>query len=93
MGTQLEIIQAVMDIVGQVTGIKEAPDYPPEQLNDFPFAVAFPADGTHNVSIPGERMFLGNVVLEIHVSRVDLPSAVQNSIGFGDSIPAALLAF
>ena len=92
MGTQLQIIQAVMDIVGAVSGIREAPDYPPEQLGDFPFAVAFPGEGTHSFGVVGERKFLGNVVLEIHVSRVALPIAVENSIGFGDTIPNALLA-
>ena len=93
MGTQLQIIQAIMDIVAAVPGIREAPDYPPEQLADFPFAVAFPSEGTHNFAVPGERLFLGNVILEIHVSRVDLPLAVQNSIGFGDTIPNALMNF
>lgn len=93
MGTQLEIIQAIMDIVGNVTGIKEAPDYPPEQLGDFPFAVAFPAEGVHQFGVPGERLYLGNVILEIHVSRADLPSAVANSIGFGDTVPNALMNF
>lgn len=92
MGTQLQIIQAVMDKVAQVSGIREAPDYPPEQLSDFPFAVAFPGEGTHNFGVVGERKFLGNVILEIHVSRVDLPVAVQNAIGFGDTIPNKLMS-
>lgn len=92
MGTQLAVIQAIQDTVITVTGIREAPDYPPEQINDFPFAVAFPAEGVHSFSVPGERLFLGSAILEIHVSRADLPTAVENSIGFGDSIPAALMA-
>jgi hypothetical protein len=91
MGTQLQIIQAIMDAVAQVSGIREAPDYPPEQLSDFPFAVAFPSEGTHNFGVVGERMFLGNVILEVHVSRVSLPLAVENSIGFGDTIPNKLM--
>jgi hypothetical protein len=93
MSTQLQVIQAIMDIVAQVSGIREAPDYPPEQLSDFPFAVAFPSEGTHYFGVVGERKFIGNVILEIHVSRVSLPNAVENSIGFGDSIPNALMAF
>lgn len=93
MGTQLQVIQAVMDIVGAVTGIREAPDYPPEQLSDFPFAVAFPGEGTHSFGVPGERLFLGNVILEVHVSRASLPLAVENVIGFGDTIPNALMNF
>jgi hypothetical protein len=92
MGTQLQVIQAIMDLVGSVSGIREAPDYPPEQMSDFPFAVAFPGEGVHSFGVVGERMFLGNVMLEIHVSRVDLPNAVQNSIGFGDSVPNILMA-
>lgn len=92
MGTQLAVIQAIQDTVITVTGIREAPDYPPEQVSDFPFAVAFPAEGDHNFGVVGERMFLGDIVLEIHVSRVDLPTAVENSIGFGDTIPDALMA-
>lgn len=90
-GTQLQIVQAVMDIVGAVPGIREAPDYPPEQLNDFPFAVAFPGEGTHQYGVAGERRFIGNVILEVHVSRIDLPAAVENSIGFGDTVPNALM--
>jgi hypothetical protein len=93
MGTQLQIVDAVMAIVGQVTGIKEAPTKPPEQAADFPFAVAWPGEGTHGSGVVGERKFIGNVILEIHVSRVDLPVAYENVIGFGDSIPNALLKF
>lgn len=82
-----------MDIVATVSGIREAPDYAPEQLNSFPFAVAFPSEGTHQFSVPGERLFLGNIILEIHVTRTDLPNAIMESIGFGDTIPNALFAF
>jgi hypothetical protein len=92
-GTQLQIVQAVQDIVSAVSGIREAPDYPPEQLGDFPFAVAFPGEGVHSFGVVGERLFLGNIILEIHVSRVDLPFAVENVIGFGDTIPNALMKF
>lgn len=96
MGAQLNVIQAIQDLMLTVTGIREAPDYPPEQLSDFPFAIAFPGEGVHDINTltsngTGERKFLGNVVLELHVSRVDLPLAVANSIGFGDTIPNVLL--
>ena len=95
MSTQEAAILAVQDIVSAIPGIHAAPDYPPETMNDFPFAVAYPGDGNHTVGTlvnnTGERKFLGQIVLEVHVSRADLPSAVQASIGFGDSIPNALL--
>lgn len=95
MATQENAILAVQAIVGALSGINGAPNYPPEQINDFPFAVAYPGDGEHRVGTlvnnTGERKFLGQIVLEVHVSRADLPSAVQASIGFGDTIPNALL--
>lgn len=95
MPTQKDAILAVQDIVSAIPGIHAAPDYPPEQINDFPFSIAYPGDGEHVVGTlfnnTGERKFLGQIILEVHVSRADLPSAVQASIGFGDSIPNALL--
>ena len=97
MSTQEDAILEVVSIVSQVSGIKSAPNYPPEQINGdmFPFAVAYPGNGTHIVGTlvnnTGERKFLGEIVIEIHVARLDLPSAVQASIGFGDSIPNILL--
>lgn len=95
MATQQQAILAVQTIVSAIPGINAAPNYPPETMNDFPFAVAYPGDGDHRVGTlvnnTGERKFLGQIVLEIHVSRADLPSAVEASIGFGDSIPNALL--
>ena len=93
--TQQAAILAVVDIVGAISGIQEAPDYPPENISVFPFAVAYPGDGEHIVGTlvnsTGERKFLGQIVVEVHVARADLPSAVQSSIGFGDSVPNALL--
>lgn len=93
--TQEAAILQVVSIVGGIAGIREAPQYPPENIGDFPFAVAYPGDGEHTVGTlvnsTGERKFLGQIIVEVHVSRADLPSAVQASIGFGDSVPNALL--
>ena len=95
MATQEDAIKAVQDIIGALSGIHGAPDYPPENLNVFPFVVAYPGDGQHFVGTlvnnTGERKFLGQIIVELHVARKDLPTAVRASIGFGDSIPNLLL--
>lgn len=87
----LAAIQALQDTVGAVSGIKKAPDYPPDSINSFPFAVAYPADGTWEV-YAGTTKALHTLVVEIHVARADLPAAVANVIGYGDSVPKAILA-
>lgn len=95
MSTQEDAILAVVALIRTISGIKQAPDYPPENIGDFPFATAFPGDGEHTVGTlvnnTGERKFLGSIVLELHVARKDLPYDVQASIGYGDSIPNILL--
>lgn len=94
---QEDAILQVVSIISGLSGIKSAPDYAPEQINGdmFPFAVAYPGTGEHIVGTlvnnTGERKFLGSIVLEIHVARSDLPTAIQASIGFGDSVPNILL--
>lgn len=94
---QEDAILEVVNIISDLTGIKSAPDYPPEQINGdmFPFAVAYPGNGVHTVGTlvnnTGERKFLGQIVVEVHVARFNLPTDVQASIGFGDSIPNILL--
>lgn len=93
MATQEDAIKAVQDKILTVSGINAAPDYAPEQLGGaFPFSVAYPSTGNHSAAVPGVRKFLGSIIIEIHVARKHLPTDIQSVIGFGDSIPAALLA-
>lgn len=88
----LGIVQAIQDMVGAVTGIRAAPDYPPENLNGiFPVSIVYPPRG----NIKGGPGYLGmtalhQVVIEIHFPRTELSKAVQASISYIDSIPNAL---
>ena len=86
-------VLAVQATLRTVTGIRGAPDYPPEQIpaEYFPFAVAYPGSGVSTFHVPGERLFLGEIVVELHVSRKDLPNAARSAMGFADSIPNALM--
>jgi hypothetical protein len=88
------IIQAIQDTVGAITGIRAAPEYPPENLNGiFPFAVCYPSSGEWGAG-PGYGTYrtLHNIKLQIHFGRGDLPKSVQAAIPYGDAIAKALLA-
>ena len=92
--TQQAAALAVVEIVRAVTGVAGVPDYPPEQIPPeyFPFVIVYAGSGSNSFGVQGERLFLGEIVVELHVARRDLPLAVQAAIGFGDTIPAALMA-
>jgi hypothetical protein len=88
------IIQAIQDTVGAVTGIRAAPDYPPENLNSiFPFSVCYPESGTYTEGPGGVSAYkaLHNIKLQIHFGRADLPKSVEAAIPYGDLIAKALL--
>lgn len=90
----LGIIQAIQDTVGGVTGIRAAPDYPPENLNSvLPASLCFPDTGVYSEGPGGVSAYLAlhNIRLQIHFSRADLPHAIQVAIPYGDTIAKALL--
>ena len=84
-------ISAVQAIVGAISGIRKAPDYPPEQLNVFPFAVAYSGGGNWTFGPAGDKRGLHNIVVEIHIQRKDLPRDVSTAMGYSDSIPNNLM--
>jgi hypothetical protein len=94
--SQKDLILSIAQIVRGISGIREAPDYPPEQMADFPFAVVYPGDGRHMghalAGAVGLKKWVGSVIVEIHVGRRDLPSTVASLLDFADSVPNALLA-
>ena len=85
-------IAYVQDLMEQIEGIRAHPDYPPEQLNVFPFAVAYSGGGLWEFGPGGTRKGLHTIVLEIHVARKDLPRDTQAAMAFSDTVPNVLLA-
>ena len=88
--TLAAVIAEIQDEVGSVTGIRVAPDYPPDDLSIFPFAVCYPAMGTLIQEPPELMTGLHDIVIEIHVARKDLPRDVESVIGYVDTIPLEL---
>lgn len=92
MPTLSQICAAVQDTVGTITGIRMAPDIPPEQ---FPgggvVGMVYPATGTFNEITCGSRES-GQHTLHLMVStpREYLRSDWARVIGLGDTVPRAL---
>ena len=85
-------IAATQVIVAAVTGIKQAPQYAPEQISEFPISIAYAGPGNAGFGPGGGMKGLRSIIIEIHVSRLDLPRDLQEVMGFADSVPLALLA-
>jgi hypothetical protein len=88
--TLQDAITQVQTIVSGVSGIRAAPNYPPENINDFPFAVAFPGDGEFDIEMGNLSDGIHNIVVELHVARKDLPRDVATAGAYIDSISLAL---
>lgn len=84
-------VAAVQDVVGAITGIRGAPDTPPDQINVFPFSVAYPTNGSWRRTRPGTREGVQKIAVEIHFSRTGLARDVAEALPFGDTVAEALL--
>ena len=95
MATRQDVVGAIQDIVFNLAGIRDAPDYPPEQINMPPTAVTYAASGTFkeaSLAAPGCYEVTPQVyVLLLYLPMKDLPRDVETLAPFVDSIPVALL--
>lgn len=89
-----DAVLALMDVVQGVAGIRQAPDYPPDTAGAFPFAVAYLSGGTYTNWTHARplKQFEGNITLQLHVARRDLPRAVEEVMVFPDRIRNAIAA-
>ena len=87
----LTIIQAVQDITGAITGVRQAPDYPPNKVSTFPIAVCYAASGSWTENpidcITGDHI----IRLELIWARRDIERLVESALPYGDSVATALL--
>ncbi len=83
-------IVAIQNKADALTGVRGAPDYPPEDINVVPFAVTYMSSARHEIGSAGRMTSFFNLVTEIHVSRKDLPRDIAGVIAYADSFPAAL---
>lgn len=87
-----DVISAIQDVVGKVTGIRYAPDSVPGTLAQFPASIVYPRNGYYNTGRAGIAEGYINIVVEIHVPLKDLARDVASLLPYWKSIPEALEA-
>lgn len=92
MATLQDAIAYVQTLAAQVSGIRGAPAYPPEDISIFPFAVAYAGGGNWEFGAgAGWKRGLHSITLEIHVARQDLGRDATEAMLFSDAIPNILM--
>jgi hypothetical protein len=80
--TLTDAIAQVQTLVGGLSGIKKAPQYPPDKISQFPFAVAFPGSGEGYREDASSTRELHNIRLEIHMARKNMARDIATVIGY-----------
>lgn len=91
MATLQEFVDQVQDAVLTISGIRSAPDEPPESAGFFPFVATYVSSGyweRRKDTMVGDH----NVAVELHMSRINLPWNVAQAMAYAKSIPSAILA-
>ena len=93
MATIQDAIEGIQDVMLTVSGIKGAPDYPPEKLGGlFPLAITFASEGEWSDGPAQSARALHNIIIEVHCARRDMQYDVEKAVTFGDTVPLALIA-
>jgi hypothetical protein len=90
--TVSEAISALQTKVMTLSEIKAAPSEPPEEMGQFPFAVAYPKSGAFRLESAGFGTYLHTLICEIHMARIMLPRAVAQAIPYIESFAGLLIA-
>jgi hypothetical protein len=86
-----DAIAELQRLIGTLPGIRHAPAEPPESMNQFPFAVAYPGSGTWSHAGNWKRG-LHTIILELHINRADLPGDVRTALRYSESVPDIIMS-
>lgn len=92
MTTLVAAIAAIQDVADAMTGIRDAPDYPPDALNIFPISVCYGVRGTAG-GLGGctSAEYHDTIYCEIHVPRKDLARDVAMLMPYVETFTNDLL--
>ncbi len=77
------------------SGVKSAPNAPPESTSAFPFAVAYERQGDLTAAVGGvggQGLVVATIYLDVHVSRQLLPAAIEQARSLRDPILRSIIA-
>ena len=87
----LDAIGEIIDEIKTISGIRAAPDVPPENNDLFPFVLVYPDYGVYEYGMPiGYERALHNIAIELHIARKDLPRDYSTVMSLIDEIPIEL---
>ena len=94
MASQIETaIQNLQDDMRTIPGMRQAPYVPPDNIQAYPFCTAYPDSFTAKLGQPAQMYtVIYEVVLQLHVTRKDLPRAYEQSIKYPEAVLSKLLA-
>lgn len=90
MSTPQDVINRIQAIARALPGVKEAPEYMPESINQFPFALSYYRAG-NTTAMAGWRKGLHTFFLEVHIARQVLPAALKTAMPYYDRVIDALV--
>jgi len=85
---------AIGDIVEElqtISGIRRVPDEPPENNDQFPFAVVYPLTGIYTQGPAQLMKGLHSINIELHIARKDLPRDYAQVMDLIDTLPWELM--
>lgn len=83
---------ATMAAVRGVSGVRAAPNQPPDKMTIFPTAICYPGPSTFNLDNAATKRKLVTIVLELHVAYKSFGQDYEVLLPFADSVTDALLA-
>ena len=85
-------IEDVQGTISAISGIRAAPNYPPEDATAYPFVVAYAGEGEFRTGEPaGMLKYLGSIIVDLHVARKDLPRDARSAMAYHETIPNDIL--
>ena len=92
MATIDDAVQAVVDIIDAVSGVREAPDYPGDSVPAPLTCYVYSPEAVWSWAEFGEVRPVGSIRAHLFYPHIDLARAIKALMPFADSIPKAILA-
>ncbi len=91
MATLQDIIDQIQDVTGGLTGVRSAPDKPPDNAAAWPVVVAYASSGQWRGGDPPQLMTgIHNITVQMHVPRKDLARDTALLMAYAKSLPNAI---
>ena len=89
------IVTRIQTLIGALSGIKGAPAIIPDNINDYPFVVAYPGKGHWDQrGYGGPADDVGEIVIDLHAGPQDkgVSQATSTILTCWETLPKALLS-